>query len=187
MSSIQSRERSYEGEVKTDSDRSRLANGRAESVLGPARLFAESVMVPARPFAELDWSSSANGRAESAVDPARQTAELNPSWVQPGRSPNWTARPFAELDWSSSVNGRAESVFDDQICLVHLLFLTIRARPWSDHQLDHLRIDHQLARPIIDHLWIDHQQGFLCPDQQLAHPYCPGHQLDVNQLDCSCP
>ncbi|KAF2557283.1 hypothetical protein F2Q68_00015182 [Brassica cretica] len=47
------------------------ANGRAESVLGPAR-----------PFAELDWSSTVNGRVESVSGPARPFAELDWSRVR---------------------------------------------------------------------------------------------------------
>ncbi|KAF2538165.1 hypothetical protein F2Q70_00004549 [Brassica cretica] len=45
MNSMQSRERSYEDEVKTDSGRPSSVNGRAESAFDPARPFTELDLV----------------------------------------------------------------------------------------------------------------------------------------------
>ncbi|KAF3591649.1 hypothetical protein DY000_02021867 [Brassica cretica] len=62
MSLMQSRERSYEDEVKMDS-------GRSSSAVRRTGLLGRSP--------NWTWTSSANGRAESAFDPAQRTAELN--------------------------------------------------------------------------------------------------------------
>ncbi|KAF3543445.1 hypothetical protein DY000_02007319 [Brassica cretica] len=69
-----------------EQDWSSLANGRAESVLGPARRTAElnpswvSVLGPARRTAELNPSRVHLGRSPNKTGPAWRTAELNPSW-----------------------------------------------------------------------------------------------------------
>ncbi|KAL0749682.1 hypothetical protein Bca101_031685 [Brassica carinata] len=134
MSSMQSRERNYEDEVKMDSGRSSSTVRRTGLVqLGerPSRIcLGSSSVVCQTGLVQL------GDRAESVLGPARRTAELNPSWVQlvPFRSSFESSSSSSLLRirrCCRSYKPKIHGDFDHSYLRVLLILVSDREKMWG--------------------------------------------------------